>query len=295
MTRRSRRPPRSGNSKGDAASADPDQPVLFELPPSGAVEPLVQPLRHPIWTEYKARLIERYLYYFVMITKHGTYIDGFAGPQESGRDDMWAASLVLNSEPRWLRNFLLFDRDSNAIEQLYQLEGQQPVKPKRHIGVYRGDFNEEILPILRSGEIKRKEATFCLLDQRTFECKWSTLEALAEYKSTKIELFYFLGKLWLDRALAAVRDQTIAEWWGRDDWDRLKPMKQPDRMLLLATRFRQELGYASVKGWPIMDRRDGGHVMYYMTHATDHLHAPLLMQRAYQRVLRRKEPPEQVR
>jgi hypothetical protein len=26
-------------------------------------------------------------------------------------------------------------------------------------------------------------------------------------------------------------------------------------MLLLATRFRQELGYASVKGWPIMERR----------------------------------------
>ena len=85
MTLRSRRPPRSGKSKGDAATADPDQPVLFELPASGAVEPFVRPLRHPIWTEYKARLIERYLYYFVMITKHGTYIDGFAGPQESGR------------------------------------------------------------------------------------------------------------------------------------------------------------------------------------------------------------------
>jgi three-Cys-motif partner protein len=230
-----------------------------------------------------------------MITKHGTYIDGFGGPQEPGRDDLWAANLVLNSEPRWLRNFFLFDSDPDAVERLRELKGRQPARPKRRISVYEGDFNQEILPVLAGGEIKRKEASFCLLDQRTFECKWRTLTALAEYKSPKIELFYFLGNLWLDRALAAVRGGTIGEWWGREDWERLKPMRQPDRMRLFATRFREELGYASVKGWPIMERQDGGHVMYYMIHATDHAHAPLLMQRAYERVLQRREPPEQVR
>jgi len=118
VTPRGPRPLRSAKSKGGAASPHPDQPLLFELPPPGAIEPLVRPLRHPIWTEYKARLIERYLYYFVLITKHGTYIDGFAGPQEPGRDEMWAASLVLNSEPRWLGNFFLFDRDPEAVQQL---------------------------------------------------------------------------------------------------------------------------------------------------------------------------------
>lgn len=44
-------------------------------------EPRVKPLINPIWTENKAKLIERYLYYFVLVTHHGTYIDGFAGPQ----------------------------------------------------------------------------------------------------------------------------------------------------------------------------------------------------------------------
>lgn len=65
------------------------QAPLFEFG-----DPLVQrsvvklrPLRNPIWTENKARLIERYLYYFVLITKHGTYIDGFAGPQYADRPD----------------------------------------------------------------------------------------------------------------------------------------------------------------------------------------------------------------
>jgi hypothetical protein len=37
-----------------------------------------------LWTENKALLIERYLYYFVLVTKSGTYIDGFAGPQSPG-------------------------------------------------------------------------------------------------------------------------------------------------------------------------------------------------------------------
>jgi hypothetical protein len=66
------------------------------------VGPRRKPSRHtfrqtrPIWTENKAKLIERYLYYFLMVTKHGTYIDGFAGPQEeTGETANWAAKLVL--------------------------------------------------------------------------------------------------------------------------------------------------------------------------------------------------------
>jgi three-Cys-motif partner protein len=35
-----------------------------------------------LWTESKAQLIERYLYRFLMVTKDGTYIDGFAGPED---------------------------------------------------------------------------------------------------------------------------------------------------------------------------------------------------------------------
>jgi hypothetical protein len=39
------------------------------------------------------------------ITKHGTYIDGFAAPQEAEHPDMWAAKLVLEMTPKWFRNF----------------------------------------------------------------------------------------------------------------------------------------------------------------------------------------------
>ena len=72
-------------------------------------EPKIKRIRRPIWTEHKAKLIERYLYFFVLVTRHGNYIDGFAGPQEPEKPDMWAAKLVLESEPRWLKRFFLFD------------------------------------------------------------------------------------------------------------------------------------------------------------------------------------------
>ncbi len=46
------------------------------------LEPAVKTADFPVWTDNKAKFIMSYLRYFVLLTKHGTYIDGFAGPQE---------------------------------------------------------------------------------------------------------------------------------------------------------------------------------------------------------------------
>jgi three-Cys-motif partner protein len=77
---------------------------------------------YPLWTENKAKLIERYLYYFVLITKHGTYIDGFAGPQDPSKPDLWAARLVLANRPRWLRHFHLFELIPSQVAALEALK-----------------------------------------------------------------------------------------------------------------------------------------------------------------------------
>jgi hypothetical protein len=69
-----------------------EQLKLFELPELVPGAKLTfKALPHPIWTKNKAALIARYLRYFVFITKHGAYIDGFAGPQEPDKPEMWAA------------------------------------------------------------------------------------------------------------------------------------------------------------------------------------------------------------
>ena len=276
-----------------------EQFELFELPTiEKSFKSLsFRSLQSPVWTENKARLIERYLYYFVLITHHGNYIDGFAGPQEQDKPETWAAKLVLESKPQWLRKFFLCEQSKKSYDALEDLEKSQPTIKGRSIHLYPGDFNKSIDKILQSGLIKEKEASFCLLDQRTFECQWKTLESLASFTKDrfKIELFYFLGSGWLHRAISQQTDKSVIDvWWGNNNWADLQKLpvsRLPDSF---CRRFRDELGYRYAVPWPIYERSDGGKVMYHMIHATDHEIAPTLMDRSYRKVVQKKETQEQL-
>ncbi len=254
---------------------------------------------HPVWTDKKARFIMLYLKYFVFITKHGTYIDGFAGPQEECETDAWAAKLVLESKPRWLRHFHLCDASKAQVKRLETLKAGQPAKDeagkplKRQISIHHGDFNEKVDEILSLAAITDKEATFCLLDQRTFECDWATVGKIARFKQSgnKIELFYFLANGWFERALSGQKDtDRLAQWWGREDWASLRKMSRESRRDAIVDRLKKELGYKNVKPYQIFEREDGGKVMYYMIHATDHPDGPLQMSRAYRNTVRPEDP-----
>jgi three-Cys-motif partner protein len=274
---------------------EPEQRTLFELPPVTAAEPQLKQLPHPIWTENKAKLIAKYIHLFLMITKHGTYIDGFAGPQQPEKPEMWAAKLVLDVEPKWLRHFYLFEKRKAGCDLLKYLKASHVGPAEREVEVFCGDFNEEIDKLLNSGRIGQKEATFCLLDQRTFECHWKTVEKLARYKmagNNKIELFYFLAGWWYRRAVTAIKDESVlTNWWGRDDWSRLRTMKLHEVRDEIVSRFKSELLYMSAMAWPILDRN--GRDMYYMIHTTDHSEAPMQMRRAYEQAVQPTTPPLQ--
>jgi three-Cys-motif partner protein len=274
----------------------------FEIPDLAArPEVLFKSLRAPLWTEHKAKLVSRYLYYFVLITHHGTYIDGFAGPQSNDNEDTWAAKLVLQSRPRWLRQFFLCDADPSQCSALEELKAEQLPRerkePKRDIRIRCGDFNTEVHDLLSSGFVKDSEAAFCLLDQRTFECVWSTVRSLANHKrgNRKIELLYFLAQGWLGRALAAQKDREVLDrWWGDDSWRQLRDLQVTDRAQLLCKRLQEHFGYKYVHPWPIFEKESGGgRTMYHMIHATDHDDSPKLMARAYRTALEIPEPPEQ--
>ena len=282
-----------------------NQPLFdpSDLPPARARTggPMFKPLKHHLWTEHKAKLIARYLYYFVMITKHGTYIDGFSGPQNN-HPEMWAAKLVIESKPPWLRHFHFVELDQNkiaALEALKAVVDATPARPKRSVDIYHGDFNTEVDSILSTGSITPKEAAFCLLDQHTFECHWKSLERVAAYKPVgehKIELFYFLPIYWLGRAFSATKNEApIRDWWGRPDWRMLLDLTNAQRTEVFVERIKKELGYESVVPWPIRKRQSGGPIMYYMIHATDHPEAPKLMHRAYHRAVDPIEPVEQLK
>src|SRR3984885_11203175 len=119
------------------------QGSLFDnLPPPGGKPIKFTPAIRPLWTENKAKLIERYLFYFVLITKHGAYIDGFAGPQYRDREDAWAAKMVLESKPALLRKFWLCELDPISVSRLEELVSSQPKIRGRSIQVIPGAFNQ---------------------------------------------------------------------------------------------------------------------------------------------------------
>ena len=274
-----------------------EETLPFEIPPSKRIDPATGfksgNTPPPVWTENKARLIERYLRFFLFITRHGTYIDGFAGPQAPGNPDSWAARLAVEIEPKWLRHFHLFDNDKPQARRLERLKVEQT---DRDVNVYSEDFNLAVGNLLKSGIIAKKEAVFCLIDQRTFECGWATLEAIAGYQAPrphKIELFYFLPNSWFERALAGMKEDTkratLPRWWGKNDWRTFVAKGRSARCEAFCDRLRSDLGYTFVNPYAIRQREDQGNIMYYMLHASDHPEAPKLMQRAYRNAVL---PPE---
>lgn len=285
---------RAAQSEGCLTVGDP---MLFDpadIPADGSPRGKnFKSLVCPLWTENKARLIQEYIKLFTYVAKHGAYIDGFAAPQRRNHAALCSAQLVLEAEPKRVRELWLCDIDPEGIELLKAIKAANDAKGRR-IHVVPGDFNVEIDSILGSGRITETTATFALLDQRTFECAWSTVEKIAAHKTgKKIEIFYFVATGWIDRALAAIRNPagitTAERWWGRADWRSLQGIHSLDRARLIAGRFKDELGYKFVHPYAIHDRKHGGRTMYHMIHATDHPDASPLMLRAYRKTSGRRD------
>lgn len=272
------------NRKPDSDSGELFANLPTAEPPRRYVRPTV-----PVWTEHKANFIQRYLKLFIQITKHGIYIDGFAGPQRSELQHAWSARLVLQIRPALLRHFFLCEASEKGFREIKKCVQDLPQEKSRTIKLFHGDFNEVVDKILDSPFLTEKEAAFCLLDQRMFECHWRTVEKLARKKHRmKIELFYFFGSGWVKRALAGVtRNQQVVQlWWGRSDYGDLNNKKREEISNELVQRFRDELGYRYVTAYPIFKRERNDVVMYQMLHATDHDAAPELMNRAYRQAVR---------
>ncbi len=264
------------------------------------IETMLKPLDRPVWSENKAQLIQKYVRYFIMVTRHGAYIDAFSGPQlEAFNDHSWSAKLVLEIEPPWLTRFILCELSNEQAEHLNRLVTERKrAGDQRVIDLHRGDCNITLPRALREKPIKPNQATFCLLDQRTFECDWQTVREVALHKSSgnKIEIFYFVPAGWLHRSMSALGSQeTLVRWWGREDVGPLLAARHvQDFAPIFTDRFRNELGYRSVMAWAIYDRGNDGKIMYFMIHATDHEEAPKLMRRAYQNATGALEPAEQL-
>lgn len=267
--------------------------LLFDLDACNSEHPsaISKKAKGHVWTEKKAQFIARYLRAFTYITKHGTYLDAFAGPQEEEDYDSWAVKLVLENEPKWLRKFHLFEKDIPQVALLDELAKQHhepgELKKFRKVHVHSGDTNSTLPKFLEENPISEKEATFCLLDQRTKECDWETVETVARHKSVgnKIEIFYFLAQGWVDRVLTDKLGEgnveKVIKWLGSENWKEFKRMDTHQRAKFFTQRFLDVYDYKFSRAYPIYEHGAEGRIMFWLIHASDHERAPALMDAAY--------------
>lgn len=251
----------------------------------GGVAPLP-----PAQTNAKARLVEEYLRRFQIITKGGLYIDGFSGAQSPAHEEAWTAKRVLELEPKRIRRVWLCEQDEAKLPQLRGLQMAHARNPRwREVTVLTGDFNRRVDQILMGNKIPRMSAVFVFLDQHSTECQWATVERLANHRpARKFEMLYFIGSMWLLRALSSARrPERLAQfdaWWGGPGWRDLIGGNQTDIVSAFIRRFREELGYEFVKGYPIRLREDEKTIAFHLIHASYHEQAPQLMAQAYMKV-----------
>ena len=227
-------------------------------------------------------MIEEYIHLFLVVTRHGVYLDLFAGPQHPTDRENWSVRRVLHkrTEGPAIRHYSVCDKNPRQIRRLQDLGREH-----HSFRVYEGDANQQVHAMLRDAPITPKTACFCLVDQRTFQCHWATVEAVAQRKREdryKIEVFYFLAQGWLDRAWAAIKAPgLLAAWWGNDDYEQFRALQSVERAAAFCKRFRDDLGYAYSEAFPIYEQGRGSRTMYYMIHASEHPEACSLMSRAY--------------
>ena len=264
----------------DAFSADPPgERTKLKLQESGPA----------LWTAEKAALIDEYIHLFLLVTKHGVYVDLFAGPQRVGDTESWSVRRVLERRTEGnpsIRHFAVCDKDREQAERLRELGSDHP-----SFRVYVGDVNEEIQTILEEAPIGPNTACFCLIDQRTFECHWLTVQAVAQHKAEgrKIELFYFLAQGWLDRAQSKASPEKLRAWWGEGDYRHFLRLRSYERANALCQRFRDELNYEYAMPFAIQENGPNSRTMYYMVHASDHRRAAELMSQAYRKVREKRQ------
>ncbi|MDD7970608.1 hypothetical protein [Roseinatronobacter alkalisoli] len=81
------------------------------------------------------------------------------------------------------------------------------------------------------------------------------------------------------------RIEDLNQWWGSEGWRALAPKSQFGMVEMVGRRFTEEQKYRYVKPYPILQMEDGNRVAFHLIHATDHVEAQKLMDRAFMKVV----------
>jgi three-Cys-motif partner protein len=256
------------------------------------------------WTQQKLAMLADYLPAFNKASSlkapQTLYLDLFAGrdrnlSRATGEEISGSPRVALDAVPRFAK-VVLFELPQHAAGLEADLRASYP---NRDLEVIPGDCNDNIRPVLE--RLRRGEwnwaPTFALLDQQAAEIRWSTMEALADFKRKaryKLELWLLFAPSMLPRGLA-VDDhggefaERITQMYGSQEWldayearrrGLLSPGELRDELLnLMRWRLENVLGYKVTHHFEMKNTH--GSPLYNMIFATDNDAGEKIMKHIY--------------
>lgn len=265
-------------------------------------DPFVQVRNFHGWTLDKLQLFDLYLKAYRRVAGSGTYIDAFAGSgnvRVDGKNARGSTRIALDAKA--FKQCRFYEANKRHTGQLKaMLEADYPEKVRKATAVRHGDANLKLVEDLENGLIDRDRPCLAFLDPDSTQLSWSTVEALARYKTfvpgprferpekCKIEMWILfnthqalmrlvpkqLPPNFLDSSGAKTLDRVMG---SREAWIDLLSTRFTYGALLARYEERlKELNYDLVRSFRILDSTTG-RPQYYMVHASDHPSAHSLM------------------
>lgn len=250
------------------------------------------------WTLNKLDVLALYLNLYRRVAGGGTFIDAFAGTGYgttaiNGTQRRHDGSTLIAAQSGAFANLHLIERDPDNITALGASVDSLTDTQSSKVTIHPGDCNTVLPRLLADGVLDADKPCFALFDQESTQLRWTTVEALAAWKTyeppprltgrpkkCKAELWilfntqHALVRMWPTNRLRydlPLGADTLDHLFGsRDAWYDLWEQGRPSSFLRhrYVERLR-DLGYQYVLPQPINDPSTG-RTHYHMIHATDH-------------------------
>ena len=221
------------------------------------------------WSRDKLRILSQYLPVYLQATTKALeriYVDGFAGP---GLNQLHQTGEVIDGSP--LIALKAISKNNTQFDRLFFIEKRRdaaselsraiaPLDTKGRATVIQGDVNVQLPKLVRT--LPRRSPTFVFLDTEGIEPKWSTIEAIAPWK-TELFINFPLGMA-INRNPNSAK---VTDYFGTEDWRPIWESSAPGRTRQLLDLYKgrlRGLGYEYTTDVDPLITSTGGQQLYYL-------------------------------
>jgi three-Cys-motif partner protein len=221
------------------------------------------------WTQDKLKILQQYLPVYLLATTRALeriYIDAFAGP---GLNRLRGKSRTIDGSPlialdACARNGMKFDRlffierDPAVAAELRDVLNTRD-KTQR-ASVIEGDVNKELPELIKT--LPLQSPTFVFVDPDGIEPRWTTIEAIAPWR-TELLINFPLG-MSINRNPDSAK---VTAYFGTDQWRGMWSSAGLGRSRALLQLYKERLGNLGYRYTTEDDRlikTSGGQHLYYL-------------------------------